>query len=179
MSNPCLVQFTFKIKSNMPTDMKKFLLFAFTNYYTEHYPAKKPDHKTDIVPLFEKYPQILDMWRNDAYHNVDLQTCQLDSFDLYDIDTNETLDKDNENEQLPLIGISIISLPRSIYRVDDFLRLIAPYITSHYPTIGIVTLDSDEEECYYYYFKNGYIKKQLLNAQENDEIVCEWSDDDF
>ena len=40
MSDPSLVQISFKIKPEMPYDMKKFILSAFTDYYEKYYPEK-------------------------------------------------------------------------------------------------------------------------------------------
>ena len=89
MSDPSLVQISFKIKPEMPKDMKKYILDAFTDYY-KYYPNKQPSHE-EYLQLMEKYPEICAMHRNDAYHNVDFQTCNLSEYDLYDLDTLEIL----------------------------------------------------------------------------------------
>ena len=88
MSDPSLVQISFKIKPEMPYDMKKFILSAFTDYYEKYYPEKILDVE-ECLRLRELYPVIGDLARNDAYHNIDMQICQLDSWDVYDIDNNE------------------------------------------------------------------------------------------
>ena len=75
MSDPSLVQITFKIKPEMPKDMKRFILYAFTDYYKTYYPDKEVTYE-EYLKLREKYPVIGDLDHNDAYHNVDKQNCQ-------------------------------------------------------------------------------------------------------
>lgn len=179
MSDPYLVQFTFTIKENMPKDMKKLLLYLFTDYYEKYYPEKNPDYSKEICPLLEKYEPIMDFWSSDCYHNIDLQHCQLESNEVYDLDTRDTWDKDSiyakDRSLRPInLGISIITLPRSKEYIDNFLKLVGPYIGSHTPTIGIATWDCDDV-CYYYYFdfSTSAIKCHEIKTDSCDELIVE------
>lgn len=181
MSDPSLVQITFKIKPEMPKDMKKLILTCFTDYYTKFYPNKINDD--DIRELGKKYPAIYDLERNDAYHNVDFQVCQLSKYDVYDLDTNELFEqlgwfedengnKIEEDNPLPDIGISILSLPRSPETVDEFFKLVGPYIISLVQTIGICHhYDYGKTVSYYYFDKENNIRKHMIKTNENDEIL--------
>ena len=181
MSDPSLVQVTFKIKSEMPKDMKKLILACFTDYYIKYYPNKIKDD--DIRNLGKKYPAIYDLERNDAYHNVDFQICQLSKYDIYDLDTNELFEprgwfddengnKIEEDNPLPDIGISIISLPRYTDDIDNFFKLIGPYITSCVSTLGICHNRDYGHECYFYYIDNkGNIRKHLIKQEISDEML--------
>ena len=53
MSDPSLVQITFKIKPEMPKDMKRFILYAFTDYYETYYPDKQVTYE-EYLELREK-----------------------------------------------------------------------------------------------------------------------------
>lgn len=181
MSDPSLVQITFKIKPEMPKDMKKLILACFTDYYTKYYPNKIKDD--DIRELGEKYPAIYDLERNDAYHNVNFQVCQLSKYDVYDLDTNELLEqrgwfedengnKIEEDNPLPDIGISILSLPRRPETVDDFFKLVGPYIVSLVQTIGICHhYDYGKTVSYYYFDRKGNIRKHMIKIDDSDEIL--------
>jgi len=181
MSDPSLVQITFKIKPEMPKDMKKLILACFTDYYIKYYPNKIKDD--DIRELGEKYPAIYDLERNDAYHNVDFQVCQLSKYDIYDLDTNELFEplgwfedengnKIEEDNPLPDIGISILSLPRRPETVDDFFKLVGPYIVSLVQTIGICHhYDYGKTVSYYYFDKKNNIRKHVIKTNKNDEIL--------
>ena len=162
MSDPSLVQITFKIKPEMPKDMKRFILYAFTDYYETYYPDK-------VV--------------NDAYHNVDKQNCQLDKYTVYDLDTLEILHDnghwldENGNEipnDTPDIGICITSLPRRPETLDEFFKLVGPYITSEICTLGIQHFyDYGKIVAYYYIDDKGCIKKHIIKTSEKDEtLIC-------
>ena len=154
MSDPSLCQITFEIKENMPEDMKKFILWSFTDYY-EKYEAEPSDE--EIEELCKKYPEIDALNRNDGYHNVQQQKCQLDHFDV-------------ENDY-PL-GVSIISLPRSTSRVDDFFALVGDYIRSSVCTLGIVHDTDYLPTCYYYYFdESKRIRKHCIETSVHDTII--------
>lgn len=179
MSDPSLVQITFKIKPEMPKDMKKLILACFTDYYTKYYPNKIKDD--DIRELGEKYPAIYDLERNDAYHNVDFQVCQLDMYTVYDLDTLEILHDvghwldDNGNEipnDTPDIGVCITSLPRRPETLDEFFKLVGPYITSEVCTLGIQHFyDYGKTVAYYYIDDKGCIKKHIIKTTKTDEIL--------
>lgn len=173
MSDPFLVQFTFRINREMPKDMKTLILYLFTDYYEKYYPNKKPDFLTVVIPLYKKYPVILDMCRNDCYHNVEFKTCHLAISDVYDLDTEKYYNDDYTEIMNHTIGISIVSLPRSEKIIDDFLKTIEPYISSKNSTIGITTWDCGNLCYYYYYGKNG-IMKQTLSPTKDDKLVCEY-----
>lgn len=180
MSDPSLVQISFKIKPEMPYDMKKFILSAFTDYYEKYYPEKVLNVE-ECLRLRELYPAIGDLARNDAYHNIDMQICQLDSWDVYDIDNNEILHDDGHwldedgNEipnDIPSIGVSIISLPRNPETVDEFLKLVGPYIYSEVSTIGICHYyDYSKTVAYYYMDELGNVKKHMIQIAPEDKIV--------
>ena len=182
MSDPSLVQISFKIKPEMPYDMKKFILSAFTDYYEKYYPDKKVTHE-EYLELREKYPVISDLNHNDAYHNVDQQNCQLDMYTVYDLDTGKTLNDywhqldENGNEipnATPDIGICITSLPRRPDTLDEFLKLIGPYITSEVCTLGIQHFyDYGKTVAYYYIDDKGYIKKHIIKTSKKDETLWE------
>lgn len=169
MSDPYLTQISFKIDNSMPKDMKMLLLYLFTDYYITYYPNKEPDFETVIKPLYEKYPAINFMFRNDCYHNVSVQLCQLDKDDVYDID-------DENKESYKSMGVCITSLPRSIDDVDNFFKTIGQYIYSSVPTLGIATLDYGNV-CYYYYTNGFEISKHLINIDSNkDETIFVYGD---
>lgn len=179
MSDPSLVQITFKIKPAMPYDMKKLILALFTDYFN-YYPEKADDE--EICKISAKYPVIAKLYRNDAYHNVQQQVCQLDTFFLYDIDTEDRYEKvgcwldDNGNDipnPLPNIGVSIISLPRTPDIVEQFLELVAPYIDSETCTIGIQHYsDYGKIVAYYYIDDDGNIRKHMIRIDKNnDELI--------
>lgn len=180
MSDPSLVQISFKIKPEMPKDMKRFILYAFTDYYETYYPDKKVTHE-EYLELREKYPVICDLNRNDAYHNVDKQNCQLDMFTVYDLDTLEILHDnghwldENGNEipnNTPDIGVCITSLPRRPETLDEFLKLVGPYITSEVCTLGIQHFyDYGKTVAYYYIDKQGHIRKQMIEQKDDDEVL--------
>lgn len=180
MSDPSLVQISFKIKPEMPYDMKKFILSAFTDYYEKYYP-KKTLSVEECLRLRELYPVIGDLTRNDAYHNIDFQTCQLDEWFVYDIDNNEILHDEmhrldeNGNEipnDIPKLGVSIVSLPRNPEVVDEFLKLVGPYIYSEVSTIGICHYyDYGKTVAYYYFDKKNNICKHMIKTNKNDEIL--------
>ena len=180
MSDPSLVQISFKIRPEMPKDMKRFILSAFTDYYETYYPNKKVEHE-EYLQLMEKYPAISDMQRNDAYHNVDFQICKLNIYDLYDLDTLEILDdkwhwlNKNGNEipnDTPYIGVCITSLPRRYDTIDEFLKLVGPYITSEVCTLGIChNYDYGKTVAYYYMDKLGNIKKHMIQRAPEDEVL--------
>lgn len=182
MSDPSLVQISFKIKPEMPYDMKKFILSAFTDYYEKYYPEKTLDVE-ECLRLRELYPVIGDLARNDAYHNIDMQICQLDSWDVYDIDNNEIshdnghwLDEDGNEipNDIPNIGVSIISLPRNQETVDEFLKLVGPYVYSEVSTIGICHYyDYGKTVAYYYIDDKGCIKKHIIKTSKKDETLLE------
>lgn len=181
MSDPSLVQISFKIKPEMPYDMKRLILYAFTDYY-EYYPDKKVTYK-EYLELREKYPVIGDLNRNDAYHNVDKQNCQLDIFTVYDLDTLEILHDnghwldENGNEipnATPNIGVCITSLPRRPETLDEFLKLVGPYITSEVCTLGIQHFyDYGKTVAYYYIDDKGCIKKHIIKTSKKDETLLE------
>ena len=180
MSDPSLVQISFKIKPEMPYDMKKFILSAFTDYYEKYYPEKTLSVE-ECLRLRELYPAIGDLARNDAYHNIDMQICQLDVYDVYDLDTLEILHDnghwldENGNEipnDTPAIGVCITSLPRRPETLDEFLKLVGPYITSEVCTLGIQHFyDYDKTVAYYYIDDKGYIKKHIIKTSKKDEIL--------
>ena len=181
MSDPSLVQISFKIKPEMPKDMKKLILACFTDYYTKYYPNKIKDD--DIRELGKKYPAVYDLERNDAYHNVDFQTYNLSEYDLYDLDTLEVYKElghfldDNGNpipNPTPSIGIGITSLPRRPETLDEFLKLVGPYITSEVCTLGIQHFyDYGKTVAYYYIDDKGYIKKHIIKTSKKDETLWE------
>lgn len=180
MSDPSLVQITFKIKPEMPKDMKRFILYAFTDYYETYYPDKEVTHE-EYLELREKYPVIYDLNRNDAYHNVEKQTCQLDMYSVYDLDTLEILHDighwldENGNKipnDTPNIGVSITSLPRRHDTIDEFLKLVGPYITSEVYTLGIChNYDYGKTVAYYYIDDKGCIKKHIIKTSKKDEAL--------
>ena len=182
MSDPSLVQITFKIKPEMPKDMKRFILSAFTDYYEKYYPDKALSIE-ECLRLRELYPVIGDLARNDTYHNVDFQTCHLDMYDVYDLDTLEILDDnghwldDNGNEipnDTPDIGVCITSLPRRPETLDEFLKLVGPYITSEVCTLGIQHFyDYGKTVAYYYIDNKGCIKKHVIKTTKKDEMLWE------
>lgn len=51
MSDPSLVQITFKIKPEMPYDMKKLILALFTDYFN-YYPEKADDESASFKPIY-------------------------------------------------------------------------------------------------------------------------------
>lgn len=179
MSDPSLVQITFKIKPEMPKDMKRFILYLATDYY-DYYENKKPSHE-EYLELMDKYPVIRDFIRNDSYHNVDFQYCKLSKYDLYDLDTLEILNDeghwldDNGNpipNPTPSIGISIISLPRNPGTADEFFKLVGPYIDSEVCTLGIChNYDYGKTVAYYYMDKLGNIKKHMIQRAPEDETI--------
>lgn len=180
MSDPSLVQISFKIKPEMPKDMKRLILSCFTDYYEKYYPDKKVTHE-EYLELREKYPIIGDLNRNDAYHNVDFQTCNLSEYDLYDLDTLEILHDeghwlDDEGNPIPndtpSIGVSITALPRRPETVDGFFKLVGPYIYSEVCTLGIChNYDYGKTVAYYYIDDKGYIKKHIIKTSKKDEIL--------
>jgi len=182
MSDPSLVQITFKIKPEMPKDMKKLILAYFTDYYIKYYPDKTIDRK-EWTKLIKKYDTISDLYRNDAYHNVDFQRCQLSTWDVYDLDTNELFEKRGwfedengnkieEDNPLPDIGISILSLPRRPETLDEFFKLVGPYIKSLVTTIGICHYyDYGKTVAYYYFDRKGNIRKHVIKTDDSDEIL--------
>ncbi len=176
MSDPVLVQFTFQIQKTMPKDMKKLILYLFTDYYDFYYNNKKPSDK-EISSLRRKYPEIDNLYRNDCYHNIGLQECHLEEWDVYDLDTNiffnknKEINKDHDCDYA--IGISIISLPRNFDIVDNFLIKVASYIKSSVSTIGIATLDYGFNSYYYYFDKDRNIRKQIFQPNDSDKIIYE------
>lgn len=148
MSDPFLVQFTFVINREMPKDMKTLILYLFTDYYEKYYPNKTPDFQNIILPLYKKYPPISDMCRNDCYHNAEFQIYHLPVSDVYDLDTEEYYDSGYNETGEHNIGISILSLPRNEQVIDDFLKIVGPYIFTEHQTIGIATWDVGDI-CYY------------------------------
>ena len=188
MSDPSLVQITFKIKPEMPKDMKRFILYAFTDYYKTYYPDKEVTYE-EYLKLREKYPVIGDLDHNDAYHNVDKQNCQLDKYTVYDLDTLEILHDnghwldENGNEipnNTPDIGICITSLPRRPETLDEFFKLVGPYITSEVCTLGIQHFyDYGKIVAYYYMDDKGCIKKHIIKTSKKDEtLICKTFDKD-
>lgn len=179
MSDPSLVQISFKIKPEMPKDMKRFILYLATDYY-DYYENKKPSHE-EYLELMDKYPVIRDLIRNDSYHNVDFQYCKLSKYDLYDLDTLEILHDnghwldENGNEipnNTPDIGVCITSLPRRPETLDEFLKLVGPYITSEVCTLGIQHFyDYGKTVAYYYIDKQGHIRKQMIEQKDDDEVL--------
>lgn len=180
MSDPSLVQITFKIKPDMPKNMKRFILYLATDYYDKYYKDKEPSHE-EYLELMDKYPVIRDLIRNDSYHNVDFQYCKLSKYDLYDLDTLEILHDnghwldENGNEipnNTPDIGICITSLPRRPETLDEFLKLVGPYITSEVCTLGIQHFyDYGKTVAYYYIDKQGHIRKQMIEQKDDDEVL--------
>lgn len=180
MSDPSLVQITFKIKPDMPKDMKRFILYLATDYYDKYYKDKEPSHE-EYLELMDKYLVIRDLIRNDSYHNVDFQYCKLSKYDLYDLDTLEILHDnghwldENDNEipnNTPDIGVCITSLPRRPETLDEFLKLVGPYITSEVCTLGIQHFyDYGKTVAYYYIDKQGHIRKQMIEQKDDDEIL--------
>ena len=137
----------------------------------------------------EKYPVIGDLDHNDAYHNVDKQNCQLDKYTVYDLDTLEILHDnghwldENGNEipnDTPDIGICITSLPRRPETLDEFFKLVGPYITSEVCTLGIQhSYDYGKIVAYYYMDDKGYIKKHIIKTSKKDEtLICKTFDKD-
>ena len=177
MSDPSLVQITFKIKPEMPKDMKKLILALFTNYF-DYYP-NKINSDEEIDRICDRYPVIADLDRNDSYHNVNQQRCQLDTYDLYDLDTEERYEEvghwlDNDGNEIPNpvpnIGISIISLPRSANTVEKFLELVAPYIYSETCTLGIQHYsDYGKTVAYYYIDDERHIRKYMIETNKNND----------
>lgn len=157
MSDPSFINITFKIKPNMPEDMKSLILYCFTNYYTKYFPEQKPSEE-EYRRLVYKYPEIKDLCRNDAYHNVDFQVCQIKP---------PTSEKD-------YIGVSIISLPRFSNVLDKFFALVGPYINSAVHTFGIMEEDDWSQQTWYYYIdvSNGCIKKHLIKVEDDDPVVA-------
>lgn len=182
MSDPSLVQISFKIKPEMPKDMKRFILLAFTNYYIKYYPEKMPSME-ECIKLREKYNPILSLNRNDAYHNIEQQTYVLDEYEVYDLDTLEILHDnghwldENGNEipnDIPNIGVCITSLPRRPETLDEFLKLVGPYITSEVCTLGIQHFfDYGKTVAYYYIDDKGCIKKHIIKTSKKDETLWE------
>lgn len=181
MSNPSLVQISFKIKPDMPKEMKRFILYLATDYYSKYYKDKEPSHE-EYLELMDKYPIIRDIIHNDCYHNVDFQICELDTADVYDLDTGEILydeghwldDKGNEiPNDTPSIGICITSLPKRPETVDGFFKLVGPYIYSEVSTLGICHCFDFGDECNYYYRDHlGRIRKHIIRIDNsNDEIL--------
>lgn len=180
MSDPSLVQISFKIKPEMPKDMKRFILYLTTDYYNTYYKDKKPSHK-EYMELMNKYEVIRDLIRNDCYHNIDQQICQLDRSDVYDLDTNEILydechwvDKDGNSipNPTPSIGICITTLPRRPETVDKFFKLVGPYIYSEVCTLGICHYsDYGKTVAYYYMDKLGNIKKHMIKRAPEDTTI--------
>ena len=180
MSDPSLVQITFKIKPDMPKEMKQLILYYFTDYYRKYYPNKELG-LSDLCNSKDEYSVIGDLFRNDAYHNVILQQCTLDPSDVYDLDTGEILNDDchflddNGNiipNPIPNIGVSIISLPRRPETVDEFFKLVGPYIDSEVCTLGIChNYDYGKVVAYYYMDKLGNIKKHMIQRAPEDEVL--------
>lgn len=165
MSDPWLTQLTFELNNDTPYEIKKLMLYLFTDYYEKHYPEKTPTHE-EMLELYEKHKPIINMHRDDCYHNVSLQQCQLDGADLYDIDTGEyKLDymQDIGNHS---IGFSIVSLPRSLSRVIEFFEYMAPYIWSRNPILGIVTSDLGHSYLFYYN-RNLDIVHKYINLRDS------------
>lgn len=179
MSDPSLVQITFKIRPEMPKDMKRFILYLATDYY-DYYENKKPSHE-EYLELMTKYYPIRELIHNDAYHNIDQQICVLDEYDLYDLDTLEILHDDghwlddNGNKipnNTPDIGICITSLPRRPEALDEFFKLVGPYIYSEVCTLGIChNYDYGKTVAYYYMDKLGNIKKHMIQRAPEDETI--------
>lgn len=180
MSDPSLIQITFKIKPEMPKDMKKLILMCFTNYYTEYYQSKTLTHE-EYLKLGEKYPAIFELDRCDAYHNVINQQCQLDPLEVYDLDTGKILNDDCHlldtdgnpvPNPTPSIGICITTLPRHPETLDEFFKLVGPYIDSEVCTLGIQHFyDYGETVAYYYIDKLGNIKKHMIQRAPEDETI--------
>lgn len=166
MSDPCFVQISFKIKPNMPQDMRKLILLAFTDYYIKWFPNEKPV-EDKCRGLIEKYPVISEFWRNDVYHNVGLQKCQLDENDW--IIRNREKEPDRHHA---CIGVSVVTLPRLESQLDEFLSLVGEYIESEVSSIGYQHLrDYGTYACYYYFDSDGNIRRKLLTPSEDDSIV--------
>lgn len=180
MSDPCLVQINFRIKPEMPYDMKKLILALFTDYYETYYPDKSLSQE-EYNKLRDKYETISNLCRNDAYHNIEFQTYKLDEYEVYDLDTLEVYEElgyfldDNGNpipNPTPSIGIGITSLPRRPETVEEFLELVGPYIYSTVSTIGICHyFDYGTTVAYYYIDKQGHIRKQMIEQKDNDEVL--------
>ena len=80
--------------------------------------------------------------------------------------------KIEEDNPLPDIGISILSLPRRPETVDDFFKLVGPYVVSLVQTIGICHhYDYGKTVSYYYFDKENNIRKHMIKTNENDEIL--------
>lgn len=186
MSDPSLVQVTFNINPDMPVDMKRAILALFTDYYTKYYPDKDKD--IDWSELSKKYPVISELCRNDSYHNVTLQVCQLDSYYVYDIDTNEFFNKDrgyflDENgnripEEIHSLGVSIITLPRYSSTLYEFFKLVGPYISSCVSTLGICHhTDYGTSASYFYQDSHNNIREHVIEIDEiQDNLI--YNDED-
>ena len=180
MSDPSLVQISFKIKPEMPKEMKQLILYYFTDYYHKYYPDKELG-LADLCNSKDEYSVIGNLFRNDAYHNVILQQCTLDPLEIYDLDTGEILHDnghwldENGNEipnDTPSIGVCITSLPRRPETLDEFLKLVGPYIYSEVSTIGICHYyDYGKTVAYYYFDKKNNICKHMIKTNKNDEIL--------
>lgn len=158
MSDPCLVQISFRVNDTMPEEMKKCLLISFTDYYGEHEISVEERNR-----LWDRYPHIRFLCRNDCYHNIEFQKYQLTKSDREQLNTNF---------KAATIGIGITSLPRSPEDLEDFLKSIGPYIGSTVCSIGYQHIyDFWEGACYYYMDSKGNIRKKLLIPSNDDEIV--------
>ena len=86
----------------------------------------------------------------------------------YDEDGNEI------PNDIPNIGVSIISLPRNPETVDEFLKLVGPYVYSEVSTIGICHYyDYGKTVAYYYIDGKGCIKKHIIKTSKKDETLLE------
>lgn len=112
MSNPCLVQISFWVNDTMPEEMKKCLLMSFTDYYGEHEISVEERNR-----LWNRYPHMCFLCRNDGYHNIEFQKYQL---------TNSDREQLNTNFKTATIGVGITALPRRPEVLEDFLKSIGP-----------------------------------------------------
>ena len=164
MSDPSFVHISFKIKPEMPSGMKQYLLLAFTDYYTKYFPDQKPTQE-EIEKLTREYEPIATLWRNDVYHNVGFQRCQLDPWDM-ERPTNPDF------PEIDTVGISITTLPRLSSTIENFFKLVGPYITSSVCSLGYQHEDDYGQTADYFYFDNdGNIRKKVLKPANEDEVI--------
>lgn len=159
MSNTLFVKINFKIINEMPTDLKEYIYYLYTDYYK----AFKEENKTEEEwqKLRNKYPDVDILRIKNAYYNA--------RFDKYNI----RIRRDIENEKEYDFDIEVIAVPHYTEDIDIFLKAISKYIYSMEQTIGYCHChDFNEHSYYYYYDKDFNIRKHYIVYNADDAIIC-------